>query len=329
MKAIFVLFLAGAISVLMSSCTPKTKNGLPPSTGGIADVLVVMPDSKWETTLGTAVKLILMAEQEGLNQAEAMFDLHQITAADFKGLFEKNRKIIRITVSDTVSKEQLVARNNVYSDPQIIIDLSAKTDTAAIRMLKEKALSVIEMLKNVERNRIAKAYESTENLKVTSAMKKQFGFHVVLPESFYQAKTENEFAWYRMEPAKYSQAVFVYTRDFVDSTQLQPSKIIDYRNYICKQFIPGELPGSYMSTDTIMRPVSYIVPFAGNKATEVRGLWRTEGDFMGGPFLSYTFHDIATNKVVTLEGYIYYPSNDKRDLMMQVEAILHSYKKGN
>jgi hypothetical protein len=327
MKAIFVLFLAGAISVLMSSCTPKTKNGLPPSTGGIADVLVVMPDSKWETTLGTAVKLILMAEQEGLNQAEAMFDLHQITAADFKGLFEKNRKIIRITVSDTVSKEQLVARNNVYSDPQIIIDLSAKTDTAAIRMLKEKALSVIEMLKNVERNRIAKAYESTENLKVTSAMKKQFGFHVVLPESFYQAKTENEFAWYRMEPAKYSQAVFVYTRDFVDSTQLQPSKIIDYRNYICKQFIPGELPGSYMSTDTIMRPVSYIVPFAGNKATEVRGLWRTEGDFMGGPFLSYTFHDIATNKVVTLEGYIYYPSNDKRDLMMQVEAILHSYKK--
>lgn len=327
MKKFFVLFFAGAMVLLLNSCTSKTKSGLPQSTGGIADVLIVMPDNKWETSVGAAIKSVLMAEQEGLNQPEAMFELHQITAADFKGLFEKNRKIVRVVISDTVSKEQLVARNNVYAEPQVIIDLTAKTDTAAIRMLKEKALSVIEMLKDVERIRIAKAYASTENLKVTGAMKKQFGFYVVLPESFYQAKTDNEFAWYRMEPAKYSQAVFVYTRDFVDSTQLQPSKIIDYRNFICKQFIPGELPGSYMSTDTIMRPVSYIVPFAGDKATEMRGLWRTEGDFMGGPFLSYTFHDKTTNKVVTLEGYVYYPSNDKRDLMMQVEAILHSYRK--
>lgn len=327
MKNLFVLLLAGTFSVLLNSCTTKTKNGLPPSTGGIADVLIVMPDQKWETSVGAAVKSILMAEQEGLNQPEAIFDLHQITTTEFKGLFEKNRKIIRINISDTVQKDELVARNNVFSDPQIIIDLSAKTDTAAIRLLKDKALSMIEMLKDVERIRIAKAYESTENLKVTGAMKKQFGFYVVLPESYYQAKSENEFAWYRMEPAKFSQAIMIYTRDFIDSSQLQPSKIIDYRNFMCKQYIPGELPGSYMSTDTIMRPVSYIVPFADDKATEVRGLWRTEGDFMGGPFLSYTFHDKKTNKVVTLEGYVYYPSNDKRDLVMQIEAILHSYKK--
>lgn len=327
MKTSFALLTIGLSLMVLVSCTRSDRPGLPPSTGGLSEVLVITPNQVWETSAGFSLKSLLSDDVEGLNQSESMYDILQIEPADFSGLFEKNRKIIRLIISDTVDAEQVVARNNVYSEPQVIIDVCAKSDTAAIRLMKQKYPSMVEMMKSVERERLIKAFKSTQNNQLKTNMKQQFGFSIVMPESFYQAKTNDGFAWYRLEAAKYSQAIMVYTRNFVDSTQLEPMSVIQYRNYITKQNIPGELPGSYMSTDTLSGIYSRNVDFAGSKATECRGLWKTEGDFMGGPFVSYTFHDKASAKVITLEGYVYYPNNDKRDLLMQLEAMLYSYSK--
>lgn len=327
MKRIFLVFAIGVISTLITACFNETDSGLPPSNGTVAEVLVVIPNQQWETSVGAAIKSILLAEQEGLNQAEPLFEPLQVQHKDFKGVFERNRKIIRVFVNDTVNKNQLVARRNVFSSPQLIIELHAKSDADAIQMLNEKAMSIIEMLHQVERERLILAFKSTQNIPLSDKFEKQFGFRLVFPESYYAAKTSDGFGWYRLETTRYSQAVIVYTRAFTDSSQFNPNQIIAYRNTIVKQNIPGELPGSYMSTDTIAAPVMRSVPFADTRAVETRGLWRTEGDFMGGPFLSYTFHDKKANKVITLEGYVYYPSMDKRDLLMQLEAIMHSYEK--
>ncbi len=326
MKRIFLLLAVGVVATLITSCFKKTESGLPPSNGTVAEVLVVMPNQQWETSVGAAVKSMLMAEQEGLNQSEPLFEPLQIQHQDYKGLFERNRKTIRFFVSDTVKKNQLVARRDVFSSPQLIIDLHAKSDSEAIRLLNERAGSVVEMLREVERERLILAFSSTQNVALCEKIEKQFGFSLVIPESYYMAKSNDGFAWLRLETAKYSQAILIYSRAFTDSAQFNPSQIIAYRNMIVKQNIPGELPGSYMSTDTIAPPVMRNVPFADTRAIEARGLWKTVGDFMGGPFLSYTFHDKKANKVITLEGYVYYPSMDKRDLLMQLEAIMHSYE---
>ena len=45
---------------------------------------------------------------------------------------------------------------------------------------------------------------------------------------------------------------------------------------------------------------------------------------MGGPFVSYTLLDTVYNRVVTVDGFLYAPSDPKRDLLRQVEAILKS-----
>lgn len=326
MKKTYLLLITGVVATLLSSCFKKTESGLPPSNGSMSEILIVMPDKQWETTLGFNLKSILEAEQEGLNQSEPMFELTQIQHPDFKGLFERNRKILRIFVSDTVKENKLVSRKDVFSSPQLIVDLNAKSDSEAIMLLNDRAMSLIEMFRQVERERLIKAYRGTENLVLTKKMMDQFGFKLVVPESYYQAKTDDGFAWYRLEAAKYSQAILVYARNFNDSSQFSPFQIIAYRNMITKKYIPGQLEGSYMSTDTVYKPVMKNVPFADTRAVETRGLWKTEGDFMGGCFLSYTFLDKKKNQVITLEGYVYYPSHDKRDLLMQLEAILHSYE---
>jgi hypothetical protein len=58
----------------------------------------------------------------------------------------------------------------------------------------------------------------------------------------------------------------------------------------------------------------------------LRGLWKVHGDFMGGPFVSVTTLDPIRGRVLTLEGYIYAPRKDKRELMRQVEAMIYSVR---
>ncbi len=57
---------------------------------------------------------------------------------------------------------------------------------------------------------------------------------------------------------------------------------------------------------------------------ETRGVWNVVGDFMAGPFLSYTVVDERHGRLITLEGYVYAPNKPKRDYLRQMEAILYS-----
>jgi len=64
--------------------------------------------------------------------------------------------------------------------------------------------------------------------------------------------------------------------------------------------------------------------FRDRYTVEVRGLWRVEGDFMGGPFVSLTTVDEARNRVVTVEGYVFAPRYNKRNYLREVEAVVYS-----
>ncbi len=325
MKKYFIL-LGMFLLMLSNSCTQSDYQGLPPATGGMSELLVVLQNQKWDSNVGEEIRLLFSSAQNGLNQPEPMYDLMQITHNEFKGMFEKNRKILKIVISDTVKTDQVLARRDVYAAPQMIIEVHAKTDQGVIDLLYSRFPSMVEMYKEVERERISDAFAKTENLKLRQDMIDQFGFYFIMPESFYNAKEATQFAWYRLEHSRYSQCLLVYVREFVDSAQFSPNNIVRYRNKVCMENVPGELPGSYMSTDTVFFPDARLVNFAETQAVEMRGLWRTEGDFMGGPFLNYTFLDEKDNQVITLEGYVYYPNEDKRDLLMQLESIIYSFR---
>jgi len=59
---------------------------------------------------------------------------------------------------------------------------------------------------------------------------------------------------------------------------------------------------------------------------ETRGLWKTSDSTNGGPFLSYTFVDKDLNRLYYIEGYVYAPSKDKRDLMLEMQVILRTFE---
>jgi hypothetical protein len=71
-------------------------------------------------------------------------------------------------------------------------------------------------------------------------------------------------------------------------------------------------------------PETRKILFNKSYAIETRGLWKTESDFMGGPFINYTVVDTARNRIVAFDGYVYYPNKDKRNYIRQLEAIIRN-----
>lgn len=81
-----------------------------------------------------------------------------------------------------------------------------------------------------------------------------------------------------------------------------------------------------MTTSDAFAPDFRMFRMEGRLWCEMRGFWDVHGDFMGGPFVSYTTVDTATNRVFTLDCYIYSPKTPKRNYMRGVEHLLYLVK---
>ena len=116
--------------------------------------------------------------------------------------------------------------------------------------------------------------------------------------------------------------------DYKDTIVFNPKHIIQWRNTLTLEHIPGPSPISFMKVAMEFNPPIFdtITDFPGGYAVETRGLWEVENDFMGGPFINYTFVDKANNKVITLDGYVYNPNEDKKNYLRQLEAIFFAAK---
>ena len=58
------------------------------------------------------------------------------------------------------------------------------------------------------------------------------------------------------------------------------------------------------------------------EVVRTKGLWDLEGDFMGGPFINYSF--VLNENLITIEGFVYAPGKPKHSLIKQLNAIINS-----
>ena len=164
--------------------------------------------------------------------------------------------------------------------------------------------------------------------KIIAQLKKQFGVTMNIPEGYFIGIDKDDFMWIRQETDDRSLAFLIYELPYKDTADLNPDNIIRVRDSIVKKYIPGPIDGSYMTTDKeFLKPVFKTLPdFPAGYAVETRGLWNVVGDFMAGPFVSYSIVNPESDKIITAEGWVYYPNKNKRDLLRQLESILYSLK---
>ena len=82
-----------------------------------------------------------------------------------------------------------------------------------------------------------------------------------------------------------------------------------------------------MITSDAFEPGYRIFRLEGRLWCEMRGFWDVHGDFMGGPFVSFSTVDTATNRVFTLDCYVYAPDLNKprkRNYLRGLEHLLYT-----
>ena len=81
-----------------------------------------------------------------------------------------------------------------------------------------------------------------------------------------------------------------------------------------------------MSTERLYPP--FISTFESNGTTSftIKGLWKMENAFMGGPFISYVFQDTLRDKVVVTEGFLFNPGEDKRNTLQELSWLISEPK---
>ena len=81
-----------------------------------------------------------------------------------------------------------------------------------------------------------------------------------------------------------------------------------------------------MITEQAYLPVFSKTKIGKFDAYETRGTWEVKGDYMGGPFLNYIVKDTLNNRMIFLDGFVFSPSQRKRDNIIELQSIISSLK---
>lgn len=294
--------------------------------------MAIMEPGLWNGSVGETFKDVFRAPVPMLPQAEPMFHVIFIPRREFSKVFETHRHIFFIELDQTLSSPTIEFSRDVWSYPQLVVRVTAPDRESIIRILENNAQTFYDRYLAVEYLRLENAYRRMIQHNSHQAVKNMFGIDMAIPEGYFVATEGENFVWLRKTATReeFDQAIMIWTLDYTDpAVDFDIDVIWARRDSITKQYIPGQFPGTYMTTyrgDLELRPDYREISFNNKYAIEARSLWRVHGDFMGGPFVTYTFVDETTNRLFMIDGWVFAPKYDKRDYMRQVEAIIWSLR---
>lgn len=325
MKFSKVLIIIGITLFTLSCNQGKVRKDLLPGVSGKAgEVLIVMDKSHWDTEPGIAFRNLLLEDTPGLPQSEPLFNPMDIPRKSFSEMFRIHRNIIITNISNTVEKPGIQVDYNKWARSQLVITMVAPNRQTFMELYDNNSQKILSLLLKAEKDRISDNYKKYEERNVIEKLENRTGVHLTIPKAYTYDLDTNNFVWLSLETPEISQGIFVYYYEYKDTSDFSANSLINKRNEILKLYVAGEGKGTYMTTELEVFPHYRSFNLNGKYTTELRGLWKVEGDFMGGPFLSISQVDEKRNRIVTVEGYVYAPKFNKREYIRQLEAILYS-----
>jgi hypothetical protein len=279
-----------------------------------------MPDELWIGPAGEAFRELYLADQEGLPQSEAYFDASRVEPKEVNRILQKTKSIMWVEKSDTSFVKM---QKDLWARPQRIVRMTAQSEKELVEEIKGSAKQVINAFKehdmSVIQSRLRKsAYAYThENLKKIGIKK------MLLHKGFDPTLDKENLKIFATKTVKTIQYIMVSERPMTEG-MVSMDDIIAHRDSIGKKYFEGTHEDSYMETELLIPPFTETTEISGMFALETRGLWRMENDFMGGPFLSYTIYDEKNNRILTVESVLYGPTAKKRNVVLEMEAMMRS-----
>ncbi len=324
-----ILYLLLASLGLLSACqnSESSSSGsaekkekyrvLPDSHGGTLDLIVVAKDPVWEGMPGELIRKYYTQMQYGLPQPEPRFVVNQVDPSEYNDLLKRSRYQILLTQGDSA----LELKTNQYAKNQLLAYYSAPDEIALAKMIAATQEDLRKTFREKDLNRISSRIKSKLRFN-TSDVLAQNHIELGIPRGYDLEVEEPQTLLYWKKTAAQDLGILVHFRPMPQEQTLMGEKIVPVRDSLTKLYVQGERNDAYMVTEDLLKPQLTAMELAGQFAMEARGLWRMEGDILGGPFLSYTIYDEEHAQIIYLDAFIFAPDQKKRNTLFELEAIL-------
>ena len=318
-----ILVLCVILISLMTSCkktfTVKVDNA---SVGIASEVLVIMDKAVWPEEIQDSVHRILSIPQPCLNQGEPMFDVLLLDEQFFQADKQRHYNIVHFEVTKDDSATCNISKG-IYANPQVYVEVKGNDPYACLQTFVDQQEEIRTALYENDIRKIQAAYETILNVELQRRIKDKFGIILTVPKDYSVAREGEDFLWLGYRTAVNDRFVMIYRSD---STVITRESMINDRNNFSRKFIEGENDSIHpVVTRLAGLPDARPMQLGSKIGMEMRGLWETENDYMGGPFYHFSYVN-AQNKCISVDGFVYAPNEPKRNYLRQVEAIVKSVK---
>jgi hypothetical protein len=291
--------------------------------GGEPGELVVIIDDAYKNSEALQeIVSIIQNYNVGLTQNESPFKILVLSSRSVNSMFRKHRNIMYISINTSESNARMQLKRNVWTAGQCYVGIAAPDTTQLLRFFEKNHATILNYFIAAEHERYQTSYQFFPHKVLPKHIEKKFAISLSIPDSYSENRSEDNFLWASAETKDFSQGLIIYQRPYSDTAQFSRTQLLHYRDSIVKRYIPGPSEGSYMSTEYVLPVQRTVGRFIHDDYTvQLRGKWNVENDFMAGPFVSYSFVNPHTKMLITIEGYVYYPNKEKRNLLRQLEAI--------
>lgn len=275
----------------------------------------------WEGAAGTMIKEKLMTEKIGLPQVEPMFHVVHIPKKAFSNIFKTHRNLIITEKSDS---SYAAFSSNVWAEDQKVLFIYYQNDQDLSAMFLSHGEKWASAFEKEEFKRLQKIYRKAPLAEITPFLQsKEIALQV--PKDFRINIQKDGFVWLFRDKRENTQGILIYETELYDDDRIF-DRILEVRDSITELYVEGELPNTFMQVEMQYAPSMTGTTVSNMFAIDTRGLWRMKNDFMGGPFVSVSVLDEDRGRVITVDGFVYAPGKDKRNLMWELEAVIQSLK---
>lgn len=312
--------------IFITSCNQNSSNTkyIAESYGAINSMLVVAENEYWEGAIGDAIRKTFAAPVDGLPRDEPLFTITQVSPQIFDDFVTKSRNILIVNLQ---KESKFEIKDNAFAKPQKVVYLEGQNEEAIINLIQENGKQAVSVLKAHEvkekQKRMHLALNKEKNLE------EAFGITMNMPSVYKTVKQEENFIWLERNVTKGTMNIIVYTlpKNSIPKDDTTIDAIIKMRDSIGEKYIPGRDPETmHMITEKAYAPYLFNSIVDNKPAIETRGMWEMKNFFMAGPFINYVVEDNLHERLVVIEGFTFAPSEEKRNFMFELDAILKSLK---
>ena len=313
-------FLLVLIPFLLISCL-KTEKQPAPVSGKPNTISVIIDDQLWYGEVGDSIRNKFASPVWGLTQEEPLFTINQYPARLLEGFVTDSRSII--VVKKAASDKFEIIRSKAL--PHNTFRIYGKSVDDIICSLEMNGSQIIKLIRNAEIEKIQQ--DNSKALLNPAVLKNKFHIDLQIPIGYEYMLHKKNFIWLKKEIISGNTSLLIYQVPIKQLTKSSDivGNIVKMRDSI-GLYIKGREPNTQMITGEAYAPYFSTISLDGKKTFETKGTWELKNDFMTGPFINYAIIDETNKRIVVIEGFCYSPSNQERDLMVELEAIIKSVK---